>query len=139
MPNVALAYQVLDFIEAHPKLWDQNHWVTTPEMVKWRDSGRPYAAAPEVSLRFETPDSWDCGTAACFAGWTVLLSGEAVTVAEDGSVFAPPFYLPSYAKRLLAVGEIDGLSLFDPSNDTFEKLAAMVEAIFGPRPTGAER
>jgi hypothetical protein len=53
MPNVELLKRTLQHIEDHPESWDQTAWVTPED--------------------FRTDDG--CGTAYCFAGWAVELSG----------------------------------------------------------------
>src|SRR6478752_211362 len=50
-PNAELAYRVLDQVDADPASWDQSKW-------------------------FYRPLGASFGTAACFAGWTSLLSGD---------------------------------------------------------------
>ena len=52
-PNKALLRQTLDYIRAHETDWIQNHWIMPAE-----DREDP-----------------SCGTAYCFAGWAVALSG----------------------------------------------------------------
>lgn len=106
MPNAELAYRVLDHINAHPESWDQNVWV---------------AQRPE------------CGTAACFAGWACLLSGDqpAGIPDETGEIER---YIPHRAGTLLGI-EVDGGEhpLFEYTN-TRDDLGVLVEEIFGPRP-----
>jgi hypothetical protein len=121
-PNAALAYQVLDHIDAHPEQWNQGIYIG------------------EAS----------CGSVGCFAGWTVLLSG-AVPVYDEFSggltdvvmVDGEPRIVSSYAQELLGIdryvdedteGERD---LFDGSHSR-EDLGEMVVEIFGPRPDGGE-
>lgn len=48
-PNKALLKRTLQHIEEHPEEWNQDHWITLP--------------GPS------------CGTAYCFGGWAVVLSG----------------------------------------------------------------
>lgn len=126
--NATLAYRVLDRIEADPHAWDQTHWIKRTA----------------------------CGTAACFAGRTVLLSGyepvfsisdppveEAPTVRDsDGNRIAVPYL----AERLLGKryrnfidedAEPDEEDLFAAYN-TIDDLRRIVAAIFGPRPHSDE-
>jgi hypothetical protein len=120
-PNAALAYRVLDHIDAHPEQWKQGVYIGKAE----------------------------CGTAACFAGWTVLLSNAAaeprfypgcdstadVVVGGRGRV------VPDLAEELLRAsrwveagdGYSDDIDLFDQDN-TREDLGRLVAEIFGPRP-----
>lgn len=85
---------------------------------------------------------WDCGTAACFAGWAVRLSGGTSakndsldTIVVDGPAGIIGMEVPDAAEHLL--GDIcrngDDEDLFDGSN-TREDLGRLVEEIFGPRP-----
>ena len=122
-PNAELAYRALDAIDADPKAWDQGVWIKRDE----------------------------CGTAACFAGWACLLSGDNPVFDEDdvttGRVVRgqDDYFIPRRAAQLLGV-PIDAVfsrwnaisgppRLFDPRN-TREDLGRMVAEIFGPRPGG---
>lgn len=115
MPNAELAYRVLDHIDAHPESWDQNIWV---------------ARRPE------------CGTAACFAGWACLLSGDQPAGPLDADnevervnvIWLGSTYIPHRAGALLGI-EVEGGEhpLFEYTN-TREDLGELVEEIFGPRP-----
>lgn len=114
-PNAELAYRVLDHIDAHPKLWDQGQWVAKAE----------------------------CGTAACFAGWACLLSGEE-PASEDllGIMLRSGMSIPDRAEELLGASRFAYLGidneqdLFD-ENNTREDLGRLVVEIFGPRPEAA--
>lgn len=119
IPNAELAYRVLDHIDAHPEQWNQGVYIGSKE----------------------------CGTAACFAGWAVLLSGarprfyaadvSTADVVVDGLVRV----VPELAQELLRAsrwveagdGVSDDLDLFDQDN-TREDLGRLVVEIFGPRP-----
>jgi hypothetical protein len=115
-PNAKLAYAVLDHIDADPDSWDQGNW-------------------------FEQAR---CGTTACFAGWTTLLSGDQP---QFGSMNVTDLVVTNDARRefvaeraaeLLRV-EYDeshtspGNRLFSPYHDR-KSLGAAVADIFGPRP-----
>jgi hypothetical protein len=118
-PNAALAYQVIDHIDAHPEQWHQGTWVGQA----------------------------DCGTIACFAGWAVLLSGYQVD--EDGDVSVSPSgsatdlygeHVQEAADVLLGIGkrEVEAYGdLYDGLLTRYE-LGCMVEEIFGPRPAVTE-
>jgi hypothetical protein len=124
-PNAELAYRVLDHIDAEPKSWNQADW--------YRET--------------------DCGTVACFAGWSILLAGGEIlnpamlsrSIKFDGreyvsfteaactalgirSVVVPGSEV--YADGDLLVHCDD---LFSADN-TREDLDRFVKAIFGPRP-----
>lgn len=119
MPNAELAYKVLDHIDAHPESWDQANWITLT----------------------------DCGTAACFAGWTCLLSGDEPTwLGRAPLMIGPPRSTTSVRVAGLFVHDIshrasdllgilgDGAhDLFSPLHDR-ESLGIVVEEIFGLRP-----
>lgn len=115
-PNAALAYAILDQIDAHPETWNQN--------------------------------TWDCETAACFAGWAVRFSGgksadgPTDTFVVDGPEELVGLTVCDAAYAVLRVlpwfeAQPDGRcrDLFSPSN-TREDLGLMVAEIFGPRPGG---
>jgi len=113
IPNAALAYQVLDHIDAHPESWDQR--------------------------------TWGCGTVACFAGWTVILSGGVIDAdGYDSSVVDGPAELVGDTVERAAIrllqgrvwidrpdGEVDWLFAADNNR---EDLGRLVAEIFGPRP-----
>lgn len=122
-PNAELAYKVLDHIDAHPIGWKQEVWIAKGE----------------------------CGTVACFAGWTCLLNGDspgfpdpADQPLETENVHVPwqkhPEYIPERAAALLGIeyssADDYGHRLFDPEQ-TRHELADAVAEIFGPRPGGA--
>ena len=132
-PNAPLAYKILDHIDAHPEQWNQTTW--------FRES--------------------ECGTAGCFAGWAVVLTGHDIEFGSpDGrgrryyaSVDGDPDSLISE----VAASElgIDGMfepclcvdecrccesasdALFAATNSRAD-LDRLVPAIFGPRPNGGE-
>jgi hypothetical protein len=118
-PNAELAYRVLDHIDAHPEQWNQGLWVTKVE----------------------------CGTAACFAGWACLLSGEKPDSDELlGVLLRSGMPIPDRAEQLLRAsrfvtslvdGEWEDEDLFGEYN-TREDLGRLVEEIFGPRPAGGQ-
>jgi hypothetical protein len=126
VPNAALAYAVLDHIDAHPEQWNQA--------------------------------KWDCGTAACFAGHAVRLSGGVIQgfsnsdaeVVDTTDEFARWMLGMSPLEAACHVLGIDAdmgavaddpetgerFWLFDASNDR-ARLGRLVAEIFGPRPGGA--
>jgi hypothetical protein len=84
MPNVELLRQTLAHIEANPDEWDQRDW------------------------RRET----SCGTAYCFAGWAVKLTGGEFCRDSGGKVFGSlvkasgsdvPLMIADYAAELLGL------------------------------------
>jgi hypothetical protein len=115
-PNAELAYMVLDQIDAHPERWDQMEWM--------RETSR--------------------GTAYCFAGWTVKLSGgqmekvqwQVVVAAGLGELNGED--VADAAEHLLGIDPPACIEddLFD-ENNTREDLGRLVAEIFGPRPGGA--
>lgn len=119
-PNAELAYRVLDQIDLDPNGWVQEVWISRA----------------------------DCGTVACFAGWTCLLSGDHPARAdEDGEAeyvqvawSDGAHYIPERAASLLGIDydpDLEfGNDLFE-ANQSREKLGELVAEIFGPRPGGA--
>jgi hypothetical protein len=113
-PNAELAYRVLDHIDAHPEQWDQGIYIRKAE----------------------------CGTAACFAGWTVLLSGAKpisgfqTRVAFNGKEVSVPLLAEKLLGAVPAIAygneNFHDAGLFDPGN-TREDLGRLVLEIFGPR------
>lgn len=119
-PNATLAYRVLDHIDAHPESWNQLDWITRP-------------------------DGADCGTAACFAGWTALLSGDQPRWARDWSVRTDYVLDPDGERRDISVRASELLGINDEQADdlfcavnTRPRLGTLVAEIFGPRPDGGE-
>lgn len=86
---------------------------------------------------------WDCGTAACFAGWAVRLAGGKVDLRDgvldplviDGPEELVGLEIPDAAEVALSASCVSP-NLFDGSN-TREDLGWLVAEIFGPRPGGA--
>jgi hypothetical protein len=125
-PNAELAYRVLDQIDAHPEQWDQTRWWKAADM----------------------PSGVSCGTAGCFAGWAVSLSGgriargghDCTARVESGLGKLNGDYVPVAAAALLGLpmqdpwseDEAENLALFH-ENNTREDLGRLVEEIFGPR------
>jgi hypothetical protein len=118
-PNAELAYRVLDHIDANPEQWDQQVW------IERRD---------------------DCGTAACLAGWTVLLAGDKPDFVLEESEACEvvigdhdTMQIKERAAQLLGIPfDLDafyGNPLFNPYY-TRKDLGRLVEEIFGPRPGG---
>ena len=128
MPNAKLAYQVLDHIDAHPEQWDQETYYEVNE----------------------------CGTTACFAGWTVILSKVELNAHGDVLLSSLPHEVadlvgqirstePSpledpqlaeiadVARVLLGIDRDQRGSLFYADNDR-EDLGTLVGELFGPRP-----
>lgn len=118
-PNAVLAYEVLDLIKASPEALDMNDWVGRVE-DRWDDP---------------TPVTFgelnDCGTKACFAGWTVLHRGYGInpsvaTVVETGEL------VPDMAQQLLNLNNFDAFTLFNLTGD--DDLEDRIHEVFGPDP-----
>jgi hypothetical protein len=118
-PNAELAWRVLDHIDVHPEQWNQGLYIGKAE----------------------------CGTVACFAGWTVLLSGarpvygvfnETATIEVDDRRLS----VAEYAEELLGVSRWanedteDEWDLFYEGN-TRDDMESLVGQMFGPRPTAS--
>lgn len=104
-----------------------------------------YAVLDQIDAHPETWNQgiWDCGTAACFAGWAVRLSGgRSLNIDMETRVISGPEHIVGLpveeaAEELLGysqLGDIDD-DLFDGCN-TRERLGLLVAEIFGPRPGG---
>jgi len=113
-PNAELAYRVLDYIDANPKLWRQAVWV----------GERP-----------------ECGTVACFAGRTVLLSGcklDDDLIVVDGPPELIGKTVGQAADILLGINTdlLNERNHRDPYDGllTRKELGDIVAEIFGPRP-----
>ena len=111
-PNAELAYRVLDRIDAQPELWRQAWYFTRTE----------------------------CGTAACFAGWACLLSGEEPDYDyADEEEHAETCYTRSdrdahgLATELRRINPDSAALLFSGANSR-HGLQLLVEEFFGPRP-----
>jgi hypothetical protein len=117
-PNAVLAYRVLDLITAHPEHHDQAAWLFNPDK---RDVG--YVLDQLLA---------DCGTTACFAGWTCLAAGD--VVAEDG-IRTPgvPRSVEYRAADLLGIGTDDAEQLFFDA-ETLTQVVDTVKEVFGPDP-----
>lgn len=121
-PNADLAYRVLDHIDAHPEQWEQDIYIGKAE----------------------------CGTVACFAGWTVLLSGEKPFFGQHDTGTETSWldhdgnrvHVPARAEELLRAsrwareGYDDEEDLFSGANNRAD-LGRLVGEIFGPRPQAA--
>lgn len=78
--NVTKANKVLDLIETHPDLHEQEAWATVVDEdgvpINRPDSVRTLDQAKELGLGA-------CNTAGCFAGWTAALDGHTVGTVDD--------------------------------------------------------
>lgn len=86
-----LAKAVAEYITAHPEEWDQGQW------------------------GIET----DCGTTACFAGWTLILTDRAEF--ERGVLAGSNASVPLRASLLLGK-DFDSLFFWDPDEEYREQL-----------------
>lgn len=117
--NFELMWKVFHHIEDHPELWEQENWRTTVT----------------------------CGTAYCFAGWTVTLTGatwlSGISLLADGSdpdaervtlkTGAVVVNVSNRAARLLGLDADEATGLFAAGlADDLEALYTMVEQIAGP-------
>lgn len=106
--NTALGYRVLDHILTHPQQHSQDVYYAEGE----------------------------CGTVACFAGWTVLLSGYTLDDGYDG--YDPTgkpvedLDIHDTAAELLGLTKDEAIHLFLETGDT--QVSAAVAVTFGPRP-----
>jgi hypothetical protein len=122
MPNAKLAYEVLDLINANRAHFNMSTWVQC--------DGR---ALDPVSLA-ELTEQNKCGTAACFAGWTVAVSGHTMNEAEqifDSAGRRVGFDISEFAKELLDIDDDQADGLFYVGDDEIDEAVATT---FGPRP-----
>jgi hypothetical protein len=125
MPNTELLNRTLNYIEAHPKEWDQDAWAR-------RDQ---------------------CGTAYCFAGTTVMLSGlpldwhdsyqqdydeTASLIAENAPAPYAGENISTVARDLLELGPEQADNLFDPRNTLNDLRRLVAEFTAGEPPLDAE-
>ena len=80
--NVELLQRTMQYIMDHPEQHDQRHWVVNT----------------------------DCGTAACFAGWAMILSGRKITSGSSSS------YIGREARELLGLTRVESMTLFCGDN-----------------------
>jgi hypothetical protein len=117
MEQVELAERVLDFIHEHPDAHSQSDWLTpgrdphTSDPVTWMDR-----------------DTWegaiDCGTKACFAGWTAVLDGQEVFVGDMATLVTQTGHaetedLPTWAANRLGLPPYDARQWAGPSTHPF--------------------
>lgn len=119
-PNATLAYEILDLIKANPGHLDMNDWVKSRRREV-------------ITLATVT----ECGTTACFAGWTVLAAGDALDVywsrAFSRSGLRPGHRMISdRAQELLGLTDEDARDLFLETDDA--DLELRICEIFGPDP-----
>jgi hypothetical protein len=110
-----------------------------------------YAVLDQIDAHPETwqQGSWDCGTAACFAGWAVRLSGGTIERLDPEEEWRVPMVVSGLeelnglpvdlaADKLLgiSVGYLRDRDLPDPYDGlrNRESLGETVAEIFGPRP-----
>ncbi|GIE35940.1 hypothetical protein Ait01nite_089850 [Actinoplanes italicus] len=121
-PNAELAYNVLDYIRKHPEQHDQGTYVSRLDT-----SNQPGPL---------------CGTVACFAGWTCLLSGDVLEFSESEGLVIHGFDgdVHDRAEQLLGL-EADGDQSFELflATQNREDLPRVVAEIFGPRPEFVSR
>lgn len=119
--QISRAYEMLDFIEAHPDAHDQNWWINHDKRIT--------RAGLDAARALNT-----CGTTACAAGWTVLLAGGRfvstwrVQLPDGGS-----WRVEDAAAFLLGMGDSEAAALFRRARDLAEVRKAVFD-IFGPRP-----
>jgi hypothetical protein len=113
-PNLPLLWQTLETIQSHPENWEQAEWVTDTR----------------------TPTDNVCGTAFCFAGTALWLSGYEIAMDPRRSVlwFKSPsdgkFIGSAYfeAENVLRLGRSAAIGLFAASN-TLDDLQRVVKDI----------
>lgn len=117
-PNAVLAYEVLDLIKANPEHLDMNDWA--------KSSHRTVITLATVT---------ECGTTACFAGWTVLAAGDTIDACRSWVVSPEGHWsvISDRARDLLGLDDETACDLFMETN---VDLVPRVREIFGPDPRG---
>lgn len=128
--NGDLAWRVIDAIEQHRAAFNMGMWVYDPDA--------DYSVESKVTLA-DLED--ECGTTACFAGWTVALSGMSMDLEHDTAINADGAVVGSIdqvAMDLLGVEDIEvnsGLNVNFPLFYCSENsITSAVTEHFGPRP-----
>ncbi len=134
MPNAARAWQVLDHIHGHLDHHDQGQFmdVADNELPDYNGEGIPLFAGDLYFNAGQVVNS--CGTTACFAGWTALLTGHALNaygIAENGR------HAQSIASKELDIDDEQAELLFFDAQD-IQALDEAVIQVFGPRPAAAD-
>lgn len=133
-PNLALLRKVRDHIDNDPNSWDQNTWFSVKlnsEVLAFEDS---------KTFEVEIIGLEKCGTAACAAGWTVILGGDEddqpqvsktdvanrlfiinnripdVSYAVQASMTKGGDMISERAKELLGLTDIEASGLFNAAN-----------------------
>jgi hypothetical protein len=121
-PNAELAYRVLDAVNANPANFDMDTWVRV--------------SPDHNTVGLEQLTGPACGTTACFAGWTVALSGYEMTrdreVVKANRMVSPS--VGAFAAELLGLDDDVRDDLFCADSQDFGE--ELVAEIFGPRPGG---
>lgn len=114
-PNAELAYKVLDAVNAHRNAFNMFNWWDGPD--------------EKVTLKDLTEEK--CGTAACFAGWAIALSGCDLGggISRDGEYVS--YSYRSFAQTLLRLNGDQADELFFGDGSDIEEV---IFQIFGPRP-----
>lgn len=141
MPDTARLHKVMDHITSlateegagipttgePPRLWRQATWIhITPRHTE------PATLTDQGLIRNGEP----CGTAACFAGWTVLLFGEPGTQIGQLTGYGDRVFLPGsprafttiaeYARELLGLNQREADELFRSGN-SLQNLRELVD------------
>lgn len=82
-PNVEALRNTMAIVEeaAQHELWDQNMWIT---QMEYREDGSEYLPIEGKSMEWNGEHF--CNTAACFAGWAVMLDGWKVRKNINGEI-----------------------------------------------------
>lgn len=126
-PEGKLSEEAISFIhQSQVNLWNQGAWM----------SGNACGSHSITGSGLVTEKGINCGTAACFAGWAVILFGaEGLRIPSSGGEFVVfpdgrKVFLPKYARELLGLSAIQAGQLFAAANKLAD-LEAMVDAYEG--------
>lgn len=118
------AWLVMDWITEHPGNHDQDGWIGF-----YRGTER--VDLPELVT---ADDVLSCDTTACFAGWTVLLSGRKIRIQyEFFTSVEGAGKVSACAAELLGLDETEARRLFYGSND-LGVIRDLLIKFYGPRP-----
>jgi hypothetical protein len=109
-PNVALLKQTLEYVMTHPEVWDQSDWITPAE----------YREDPA------------CGTAYCFAGHALTLTGCEVFDESEVAVDKLPEDVRNTIRDDCWMSEDNGVWVAEVSRAATALLGIEAFARFGP-------
>lgn len=127
--NVEALKNTMEIVEeaALHQMWNQHMWITTSTFTQ--KEGK-YTRIKSRSMEFHGEHF--CNTAACFAGWSVLLDGwrprvtdeNEIELSKDGETIGD-WEVELVAMEILGLGAYDAATLFESEN-TLDDLRILV-------------